>query len=136
MQALSRMMQKSINMEIKLLPKLLSYDPREANDGEPCQIFVRVVRGPLTWQTKKYSIESDNDIIDFNQEEFVKKSGFYFTKDGAEFKKATISILKVKEGSDPEELASNDINLSGLISPELLDRTIRIGKDGFKALRI
>ena len=75
--------------------------------------------------------------LKFDDEKFEKKSGFYFTKDGAEFKKASIQVIKVSaEGNDEQVLTSNDINLSNLISMERKFSRVEITKSGFLALEM
>ena len=78
------------------------------------------------------NVTSDsNGQVEFQNEVFQKSSGLYFTKDGAEFKKAVINILKKStgqpEGAADEVLATTDINLSSLISKEMIDHRIEFG---------
>lgn len=75
----------------------MKIDDATFNDGEPATIFVRILRGPLTWQTKSnYQVFPGDHEITFSGEEFKKKSGFYFTKEGAELKRAIIQVIKVE----------------------------------------
>ena len=90
MQALTKLTQKQINMQIVIRPMTLSLTRSEVNGGEPCNIFLRILRGPITWHSKVYEINSDTTEIQFNEEEFKKQCGFFFTKtDGAEFRKGS-----------------------------------------------
>ena len=135
MQALTRLTQKSINMEIMFKPVSISYTPAEVNEGEPCEIYLEVTRGPLTWNSEKYDLNSDETEIQFREgDKFNKKSGFYFTKEGAEYKKATIKVMKSTADGEAVELTSNDINLSGLICLNAETNHIEIHKNGFITL--
>lgn len=69
--------------------------------GPSGQVFLRILRGPITWQTKLYDIDEGQQELHFTEdEEFKRKCGFYFTKDGAEFKKACIKIIKKNTSDD------------------------------------
>ena len=134
MQALQRLRQKQINMEVTFQPLKLKLKSEELSpEGEPCSLMVKVLRGPLTWQTKPVQVIPGETEIEFGQEEMKKQSGFYFTKDGVEFKKATIQVLKMVAERE-EVLSSNDINLSNLISKTLKDSKLEIGAKGLQAL--
>ena len=86
---------------------------------------MRIQRGPLTWQSKPYNVDSHDTEIHLTDEEFKKSTGFYFTKNGAELKMAKIEILKQSSqdvnGQDLTLLTSTEINMSSLISMELTE---------------
>ena len=136
MQALQRLTQKNINMEIEIKPRSLSYKASEVNGGNPCKIYIKIVRGPLTWQSKDYQLDQEEISLQFDNDSFKKKSGLYFTKGGAEYKKATILVMKKDSNGAETEMTSNDINISSLISAEMKDNRIEIDRNGFMALTI
>lgn len=139
MQALQRLVQKNINMEVLLQPTSLAVQGADVNGGAECKVVLRIIRGPLTWKSSRsYSIFPEDTSLTLTGEEFRKQSGFYFTKDGAEYKKATIKVCKVidEETELEEELSSNDFNLSSLIASEVKDTRIEIAKAGILSLNI
>jgi len=98
MQALQRLVQKNINMEVILQPINIEIKGSELNEGRECKLLVRIERGPVTWQTNEsYRVFPEDTEIVISDEEFKKRSGFYFTKDGAEFKKATIKVIMIAD---------------------------------------
>lgn len=139
MQALQRLAQKNIKMEIKLRPLTLQLrgSSGELNDGQPCEVQIQIIRGPETFTSGLYHVTPEAKEVIFSEEEFKKNSGFYFSKDGPEYKKATFNVLKkftVNGKDETNVLTSTDINLSSLISNELKDSRIEFGKSGILAL--
>ena len=140
MQALQRLAQKSIQMEIKIHP--LSIYLRgiagELNEGQSCELQVQIVRGPYTFTSKAYHVTPEAEEVMLSSEEFKKNSGFYFTqKEGAQHKKAVINIVKKSMVNGKEKLdilTTTDINLASLISKEMKDSRLDIGKNGILAL--
>ena len=66
MQALQRLVQKNINMNIEIKLLGLSYKPQEVNDGKACELYIQVVRGPAKWQTRTYWIDPDLSEVVFS----------------------------------------------------------------------
>lgn len=85
-------------MDITYIPKSLTYNFDEVNDGQTCEIYLKILRGPLKWESNPYQLTPHSYEINFDGEKLEKSSGFYFTKDGPEFKKATFKVIK-KGGS-------------------------------------
>lgn len=122
-------------MKIEIIPKHLTIDPDIlVGESESMKIRVRVVRGPLTWISPTiYTLDSETTQIDFKKEElFEKESGFYFSGNEAEFKKAVIEIVRVENESDLEGLTLSEatLNLSSLISFDLLHEKLDINEKG------
>ena len=105
-------------MEIKIKPLTLTIRGMsgEFNNGQSCDIQLQIVRGPFNFNSANQHVTSEDRNVQFLNEEFKKNSGFYFTKDGAEYKKAAINIVKKTLGGVDQVLATTDINLSSLIS--------------------
>lgn len=83
-------------MEVVVQPVSLTVRGSDVNKGEECNIVIRIVRGPLNWKsTRSYTIFAEDTTLAFQKEEFRKQSGLYFTKEGPEYKKASIKICKV-----------------------------------------
>ena len=100
---------------------------------EPCQIIIKINRGPLKWQSKPYQVLPEDTQICF-EEELRKISGFYFTKDGAEVKKAELILAKYSEEDGETLLTQVDLNISNLISYEFKEDRIDIFQAGFHVL--
>ena len=130
------MTKKSLNMETLIVPKQLDLTAGEFTT-EPVEVFLRIYRGPVTWQSKRYTVQPEDDKLVFSGEEFRKQSGFYFTKEGAEYKRMTIKIVKLHgedTSEEEEELVSSDINLAALMRKEPFPVRIDFNRHGVLTL--
>ena len=132
--AFTRLGQKGIDMEIEIIPKRITFDHH--SQTLPYEFKLKIIRGPFTFDSKKYEVKDESQAyLDFEDEHFKKESTFYFTDKGAEFKKAVIKVFKIE--SDKEtQMVSEEINLATVISMRLRDEVIEIGRNGVEKLEI
>ena len=91
----------------------------------------------MTFCTKIYTVKSKDELeVDFFEEIFKKKSSFYFTDKGAEYKKAEIKIIRIDDKDKEQELLYEPMNLATLISMVPKDLNIEIKKNGIEKLEI
>ena len=137
MLALQRLVQKSLNMEVKFILRKLHLRASDINEGKPFKLLIQIVRGPVTWRSREYEVREDCRELIFNDDEFCKKSGVYFKKDGAEIKKASFSFIMVGSEDDErheEVITQADINLSHFIGFELVETHIQVSRNNITQL--
>ena len=134
--SLQRLTQKSLNMEVIFNVKKLHLTGSEINWGKPAKIFVQIVRGPQTWRSKNYEMDAETTAIEFQNEQFKRKSGFYFTKGTPEVKKANFTFFKVIDGEEEEPICSAEVNLSHLIGINPTETHVQVSQKGINDLDI
>ena len=134
--SLQRLTQKSLNMEVIFNVHKVKLAGAEINWGNPAKIFVQIVRGPQTWRSKNYDIDASTSAVDFVNEQFKRKSGFYFTKGAPEVKKANFTFFKVIDGNEEEPICSAEVNLSHLIGTEPTVTHVLFSQKGICSLDI
>lgn len=50
------------------MPKSLSYNFYEVNNGDTCEIYLKIIRGPLKWESKPYRVAPNDGDIKFDGE--------------------------------------------------------------------
>ena len=133
-QALGRVLQQNVKMEIEIIPTRISFEDQQTF---PLRFKLKIERGPETFNTKIYSVKSRNELqVDFKDEIFKRTSSFYFTDKGAEYKKAKLKIIQINDKDKEHELVSETINLSTLISMVPKDLNIELHKNGIEKLEV
>lgn len=74
-------------------------------------------------QTAWKSIKEGKFQIEYQNERFTRKSGFYFNKQEVQEKKGTIKVIMMKEGKE-SEITKQDLDLSGLLSASMKTQDI------------
>lgn len=125
-----RTFQQKINMLITIDFTAIEFKDVQTEEST-AKYCIRFNRGSQdTKQTVWRTLKVDRYTIEYKNERFTRKSGFYFNSTEVQEKSGTITVVELRNGKETE-VCKQELDLSGLMSKTLVRHTI-----GFKQAEV